>query len=183
MSLDRDHFVYLKLWSYWRNRNDWKKEMKKAGIFFIRTEEGTEELMSVLRCSHPPAKKTTFPREAIFIPGSKLWVKPNSSSVEIGQAIRTEEYVDGQADPVTRPAPGASFNTRQDVLISKEGVFIIQPWGDPDRALDKAKQGLFQESPLTEIRLEFPLWIYPKTLRQKVAEKEEAEGEAGAVRH
>lgn len=125
--------------------------------------------MSVLGATCGPATAKTFPSDAVFVPGSKLYVKMNSSSIEVGQVV-VREYKAPDGTVISRPAPGMSINLRYaDLLVSKTGVYLIN--GDPDTALEMMRKGEVDGLPVAEIRLEFPLWVYPKTVRDRIAEE------------
>lgn len=138
-------------------------EFREHGIYRCREDEGAEEMCRVLRApvdTIPDEHRNMFDANAFFIPGSKLFITINYSSVRIGQVVLKKA---SSVPAGTFPTPGHQIylNYYYHLLVSKNGVYIVN--GLPTKGINS-----YRDYPLTEIRLEFPIWIYPNTTKGNV---------------
>lgn len=132
----------------------------EIGIYGCRTPEGLE-LLKLTTDSNLDSSKDSFKYGSFYIPGSRLWIKPNYSSIELGPVISAPVFDKERNIIRYRPIAGwnSIFLASFQFLVSSSGVFLVK--GKPETFLTDDPNYPAELYPMTEIRLEEPIWTYP----------------------
>ena len=158
--LPRDLYICIQAYN-----SKWKEQKEASGVYECRDERGIIEIQIALNLPTPPPKMD-LPPSALWCPGARMFVSIGYSSIHIGQLlVITNTLEDGSKKKRVIRSPTISLYRYYTILVSKAGVYVVNQ--DPDFYLGP-KGRPPEEFPLTEIRMQHPLWVYPSKVQDEL---------------
>ena len=179
--MNADLFVYISS----RTRTSiLESRLAGIGLNRCRSEEGKLEMMRVLRASDVPISPSHFPSGSWFIPGSRMFFKPNYRTIDIGTVVLDES---GEGRKKVYPTPGIHLSINHSSILVSLGGIYISSMGATGRLTPIGgktwEEKALKEFRLYQVRVDVPLWdqkerlLDPAEVARAILKEREAAGE------